>query len=295
MPSFYLKSKEPRLRDWNMKIVSAAMAVVVSWNQKNLDYEIETEVIAVAFVVIFVALEIKRTSITRLKQFTCRPPVFRERYLKSKEPRLRDWNWNNPVVHRSIHFLKSKEPRLRDWNRNCGTGNSEGNVTWNQKNLDYEIETNFIGVRLKFSCTLEIKRTSITRLKLWRSHSRIHRITCLEIKRTSITRLKPQRYRRFRCSDRVISWNQKNLDYEIETAMPVERPFIEHVLEIKRTSITRLKRCGCAIFGWRNSPWNQKNLDYEIETPDSLGSATLSTAAWNQKNLDYEIETHGKR
>jgi len=38
-------------------------------------------------------------------------------------------------------------------------------------------------------------------------------------------------------------WNQKNLDYEIETCQPAENERAHHT-------------------------WNQKNLDYEIETTE---------------------------
>ena len=40
--AFCLKSKEPRLRDWNMDSSTPVQTVTQTWNQKNLDYEIET-------------------------------------------------------------------------------------------------------------------------------------------------------------------------------------------------------------------------------------------------------------
>ena len=69
----------------------------------------------------------------------------------------------------------------------------------------------------------------------------------------------------------MLDWNQKNLDYEIETVFNRQ----------------------CRIN--RHTPWNQKNLDYEIETTEKGGSTEQASHAWNQKNLDYEIETqvHG--
>ena len=39
----------------------------------------------------------------------------------------------------------------------------------------------------------------------------------------------------------LVTWNQKNLDYEIETTDNISPPFSGADLEIKRTSITRLK------------------------------------------------------
>ena len=62
-------------------------------------------------------------------------------------------------------------------------------------------------------------------------------------------------------------------------------------LEIKRTSITRLKRSCFFLFRPFILSWNQKNLDYEIETIVWWETDVRETCTWNQKNLDYEIET----
>ena len=113
-------------------------------------------------------------------------------------------------------------------------------MTWNQKNLDYEIETCSLGLCSHACSKLETKRTSITRLKRGEVRWGIG----------------------FACA-----WNQKNLDYEIETEF--EQTFIRRLranlkpkeprlrdwnfglhnstimdwfLETKRTSITRLKQ-----------------------------------------------------
>ena len=88
---------------------------------------------------------------------------------------------------------------------------------WNQKNLDYEIETNLF------------------------QNSVFIMLSSLEIKRTSITRLKPYVFSD-KSSIKIVAWNQKNLDYEIETI------------------------CGLAPSAPGGITWNQKNLDYEIET-----------------------------
>ena len=290
-----LKSKEPRLRDWNswrttvtvslswleikrtsitrlkrrygthanressleikrtsitrLKLImmQAISQPSATWNQKNLDYEIETnrksdvngwllllEIKRTSITRLKRAvndvqmcnrkrhcLEIKRTSITRLKQlWRCGGSITSAR-LKSKEPRLRDWNKIRGDQQKSIQKdLKSKEPRLRDWN-------DFTNATW----ID--------------DLALEIKRTSITRLKQSWGTARAS-WGRLEIKRTSITRLKhkPDRPRceRFRLKSKeprlrdwnlrlqsVLSitnygsWNQKNLDYEIETGGKIVR------------------------------------------------------------------------
>ena len=113
-----LKSKEPRLRDWNSKC---------DWCRQRGTAR---------------PLEIKRTSITRLKRRDTRLVSVSMLALKSKEPRLRDWNL---VASKRIDTpsggLKSKEPRLRDWNTGYSKWNKRELRTWNQKNLDYEIET----------------------------------------------------------------------------------------------------------------------------------------------------------
>ena len=64
------------------------------------------------------------------------------------------------------------------------------------------------------------------------------------------------------------AWNQKNLDYEIETFS----------LQL--------------LYMYPNLSWNQKNLDYEIETVSMRLLSLTVKSAWNQKNLDYEIETN---
>ena len=146
-------------------ISTAAAKFIRTWNQKNLDYEIETK-ISHPFSINGCRLEIKRTSITRLKLFLVRYSMWTNLLeikrtsitrlkllynsiilylvadsLKSKEPRLRDWNiWEADCTRCWCACLKSKEPRLRDWNHKP----EPKNRAW---------------------CILEIKRTSITRLK----------------------------------------------------------------------------------------------------------------------------------
>ena len=137
-------------------------------------------------------LEIKRTSITRLKQ--C---IMFIRFLG-----VRPWNQKN--LDYEIETVKHYHQRIKL-------------LPWNQKNLDYEIET---GCTVRHNSSthigLEIKRTSITRLKRYWRRGVSARGSGLEIKRTSITRLKPQ-HARLRLSGFLSAWNQKNLDYEIET------------------------------------------------------------------------------
>ena len=188
---------------------------------------------------------------------------------------------------------------------------------------------------------LEIKRTSITRLKRGTDGNRPPTPCALEIKRTSITRLKleekvplfvpvfawNQKNLDYEIETRVHfwcrwffrgTWNQKNLDYEIETLLPVSRAHHTGVLEIKRTSITRLKRilqypqaysCLCLKSKEpRLRDWNGSKLpvlgvaspSLEIKRTSItrlkhncvlLSIRAVYLCSWNQKNLDYEIET----
>ena len=139
---------------------------------------------------------------------------------------------------------------------------------------------------------LETTRTSITRLKRIASLI-VVRKRILETTRTSITRLKliwvfiyncilhflkrqEPRLRDWNSSNSMfldmvsVSWNDKNLDYEIET--------------------TLWATCSTRLF-----PWNDKNLDYEIETPPvGVAGGVVAFVTWNDKNLDYEIETNTK-
>ena len=62
---------------------------------------------------------------------------------------------------------------------------------WNQKYLDYEIETIPSHLTAWQVKTLEIKSISITRFKLSNQRKLCDRLDCLEIKSISITRLKP--------------------------------------------------------------------------------------------------------
>ena len=91
---------------------------------------------------------------------------------------------------------------------------------------------------------LEIKRLSITRLKQsYNGALNPAASPSLEIKRLSITRLKLKMIDR-RCGAVSATWNQKTLDYEIETSMTRLYEWLRRIV----------------------STWNQKTLDYEIET-----------------------------
>ena len=111
------------------------------------------------------------------------------------------------------------------------------------------------------------------------------------MKSISITRLKPWKDR-WTGSGRK-RWNEKYLDYEIETCQIEPLMSDPHHVEIKSISITRLKLyrlCLCAdTHSWC---WNQKYLDYEIETQKTFISLITYNNRWNEKYLDYEIETY---
>ena len=66
---------------------------------------------------------------------------------------------------------------------------------------------------------------------------------------------------------RLRSWNEKYLDYEIETV------------------------CGWLSLIIVSLTWNEKYLDYEIETFAYIAASAHPTGTWNEKHLDYEIET----
>ena len=164
-------------------------------------------------------LEIKRTSITRLKQIGALLRVLKRCVLEIKRT--------------SITRLKPREPPLtanrngsRSWNQKNLDYEIEtilwvwtlmAVVTWNQKNLDYEIETAIRDSCAKDRGKLEIKRTSITRLKPAAVTPDAHPSRDLKSK-------EPRLRDWNNCvSGRNVSvtsaWNQKNLDYEIETRL----------------------------------------------------------------------------
>ena len=262
----HLKSKEPRLRDWNIVCAFGFGELVVGLKSKEPRLRDWNKSFFYAIIPKWF-LEIKRTSITRLKQERHRTESKRHHALKSKEPRLRDWNpstnsgvmpasplkskeprlrdWNEKIPPRAEReiSLKSKEPRLRDWNpNNLLSAIPPDSPTWNQKNLDYEIETVYLW-NTTDGCIANLKskeprlrdwnlsgfrackrpwdinlKSKEPRLRDW-NYDIEHNVWWqddLEIKRTSITRLKPFRFWR----DCITS----------------------SILEIKRTSITRLKR-----------------------------------------------------
>ena len=88
---FRVSDNSSRAESLSLKARTVRLPKGRTWNQKNLDYEIETVTLS----------NMPRTNLD----------------LKSKEPRLRDWNISLPFQGNNTAW------------------------TWNQKNLDYEIET----------------------------------------------------------------------------------------------------------------------------------------------------------
>ena len=313
-----------RRRSWNDKYLDYEIETtssrlyeandLIPWNDKYLDYEIETLPGVWMYPVLY-RLETTSTSITRLKPEDNFFPWCASPILKRQEPRLRDWN---PTTHAWLsivsvplettstsitrlklpqmnwpqrilkHNLKRQVPRLRDWNRSDSLPCRQPNFAWNDKYLDYEIETKTAQLEVSIGNWLETTSTSITRLKL----SYVHLIGRSEF-----------------------AWNDKYLDYEIETLPPIRPPELNinlkrqvsrlrdwnsavvsvatttSTLETTSTSITRLKPCRYSTENQCDPPWNDKNLDYEIETREPNAKRAEMAKTWNDKNLDYEIET----
>ena len=139
-----------------------------SWNQKFLDYEIETVSKWYLIIILYHFLvEIKSFSITRLK-----PSLREERSL----PLLP--SWNQKFLDYEIETHQTSILRRPD------------QIGWNQKFLDYEIETgNSYGLGYA-SSRVEIKSFSITRLKPSKRYCVMISDSYVEIKSFSITRLK---------------------------------------------------------------------------------------------------------
>ena len=135
-----LKWKEPRLRDWNLISYAQSRCSPQPWNEKNLDYEIETS--------------------------TSENGSSGGSFLKWKEPRLRDWNLVCQSVPAFSRILKWKEPRLRDWNF-TSTPCIDRLATLEMKRTSITRLKRCPACRSSSIFRLEMKRTSITRLKLF--------------------------------------------------------------------------------------------------------------------------------
>ena len=187
-----LKSKEPRLRDWNMKSDISPAVTGNAWNQKNLDYEIET-LHATAYPQRVISLKSKEP---RLRDWNlCVPSWYlkKRQILKSKEPRLRDWNGLVNYLGEVcvLVCLKSKEPRLRDWN---GNSNAQVGSDIDLKSKEPRLRDWNAGNK-KLAAVIRVKdlKSKEPRLRDWNdsdTYTLVVSPPSLEIKRTSITRLK---------------------------------------------------------------------------------------------------------
>ena len=184
--------------------------------------------------------------------------------------------------------LKRQVPRLRDWNSTTRRGKGFGFSPWNDKYLDYEIETD------------DMTTQNPSSIGTWNDKYLDYEIET--------------KWKKPWSKSPGFTWNDKYLDYEIETLRIVAHVVFPLCLETTSTSITRLKRnwsiacryycrlettstsitrlklhvlhhVGCNVF-----TWNDKYLDYEIETSNHQRDVFLYTP-WNDKYLDYEIET----
>ena len=191
---------------------------MTTWNQKHLDYEIETG--------------LWRSCHGRFGLV-----------LKSKASRLRDWNRSSWKVIDKPLWLSWNQKHL-DYEIETKLNNKQGKqiaFAWNQKHLDYEIETKHKCIPKQSMFGLEIKSISITRLKLGFGFGvRVDYLIFLKSKASRLRdwnkapisdhdhrsdlKSKASRLRDWNnCSvygrppSVFYTWNQKHLDYEIET------------------------------------------------------------------------------
>ena len=144
---------------------------------------------------------------------------------------------------------------------------AQGNFSWNQKFLDYEIETFSTAYLCLARLTLKSK---VSRLRDWNKDNIEGAITALcswnqkfldyeiETNVVGMLRILPHR------------WNQKFLDYEIETGWRQLTALLPSQLKSKVSRLRDWNRT--TNMDWENYhlwSWNQKFLDYEIETPES--------------------------
>ena len=287
-----LKSKAPRLRDWNSKVMMVCRCPSSwTWNQKHLDYEIETVRSPYRMAIRLTTWNQKYLDYeieTRVKLGA----EYHRTNLKSKESRLRDWNVSvERTVGENLWRLKSKESRLRDWNKMRVGGQTVMQLAWNQKNLDYEIETEGWHA---LTCQTRILKSKESRLRDWNGKTMIALCAIGYYLKSKAPRLRDWNLDRRLSRFQRRTWNQKNLDYEIETwkssCSIVGKPNL-------KSKEPRLRDWNWTALNLPvlTGAWNQKNLDYEIETyTQKLLRHDALMFPWNQKNLDYEIETTQK-
>ena len=160
--------------------------------------------------------------------------------LKQQVPRLRDWNYAVMLLELVAELLETTSTSITRLKHISRLNALIQVQTWNNKYLDYEIETQR-GFKSFYQLPSFLKQ-QVPRLRDWNPLIfifRCEKICSLETTSTSITRLKRFCGRRYgwRCG----SWNNKYLDYEIETNPFTAANDFERHLETTSTSITRLK------------------------------------------------------
>ena len=178
--------------------------------------------------------------------------------MKLEDTRLRDWNLCMAGgEEKTGKTLKLEDTRLRDWNRNYYWGYLPCNAV--------EIRRYSI-TRLKLlrrdrthgiCSSVEIRRYSITRLKLKRRQATIHQIY-VEIRRYSITRLKRQvPFPDARHAPSLKLEDTRLRDWNPDPSKLEPTPLW---VEIRRYSITRLKR---------STPYRFGTLRWSLKLEDS--------------------------
>ena len=186
-----------------------------TWKEKILDYEIETKI------------KVNDRDGTELD-------------LKREDTRLRDWNLIWKSSWRTFTWnLKREDTRLRDWNfAIVGSPFGSGLVSWKEKILDYEIETD----------TLQYLHYHINAWK--------EKILDYEIETKSIVAIQ------------VVDspWKEKILDYEIETKI-IRNSYRQKTTWKEKILDYEIETCRLSSETWRlGIAWKEKILDYEIET-----------------------------
>ena len=217
------------------------MHMLWTWNNKYLDYEIETT----KWGLWLLAAICLKQQVPRLRDWNASQSgssVSGHAHLKQQVPRLRDWNTICILFHDDLKDnLKQQVPRLRDWNKPHPSVDAFVCFAWNNKYLDYEIETTSTSTAVNSSACLtwnnkyldyEIETRRITigrnsRAATWNNKYLDYEI---ETKVFISTR-----------RDWTNAWNNKYLDYEIETTLEQIRKLRRRKLETTSTSITRLK------------------------------------------------------
>ena len=164
------------------------------WNEKHLDYEIET----------------------LIGTFLRKP---KNAPLKWKASRLRDWN-SLPDLSVKVDLveLEMKSISITRLKLVCHHFiHYWRTYTWNEKHLDYEIETDRLDIGIFDN--ISYLKWKASRLRDWNFNwfllTKIW-FLILEMKSISITRLKPGV--NSPSAGVLAPWNEKHLDYEIETA-----------------------------------------------------------------------------